>query len=81
MPKIGEQVRALHAALEGVGLRHRVLLAVKAQREPEVLAYVRRLGAPGSPGSVGLDVCSPGELLHGLAHGWRAEEISYTGRT
>jgi len=79
LPKIGEQVCALHAALEGVGLRHRVLLAVKAQREPEVLAYVRRLGESGSPGSVGLDVCSPGELLHGLAHGWRAEEISYTG--
>ena len=79
LQKIGEQVRALQAALESVGLRHRVLLAVKAQREPEVLAYVRRLGASGSPGSVGLDVCSPGELLHGLARGWQATEVSYTG--
>ncbi len=79
LQKIGEQARALHAALEGVGLRHRVLLAVKAQREPEVLAFVRGLGAPGEHGSVGLDVCSPGELLHGLAHGWQADEISYTG--
>jgi len=79
LEKIGEQARALQAALGAVGLRHRVQLAMKAQREPEVLAYVRRLGAPGSPQSVGLDVCSPGEVLHGLAQGWQATEISYTG--
>jgi len=79
LQKIGEQVRGLEAALEGAGLRHRVLLAVKAQREPEVLAYVRRLGSPGAQGSVGLDVCSPGEVEHGLAHGWQAAEMSYTG--
>jgi diaminopimelate decarboxylase len=28
---------------------------------------------------VGIDVCSPGELEWALEHGWRAEEISYTG--
>ncbi len=28
---------------------------------------------------MGLDACSPGEVLHGLAHGWQASEISYTG--
>jgi diaminopimelate decarboxylase len=79
LEKIGEQARALQEALASAGLRHRVQLALKAQREPEVLAYVRGLGAPGSPESVGLDVCSPGEVLHGLAHGWQASEISYTG--
>jgi diaminopimelate decarboxylase len=79
LQKVGEQARVLQAALESAGLQHRVLLALKAQREPDVLAFVRHLGAPGSPEAVGLDVCSPGELLHGLAHGWRAEEISYTG--
>jgi diaminopimelate decarboxylase len=26
-----------------------------------------------------MDVCSPGEVRHALAHGWRPEEISYTG--
>lgn len=79
LQRVREQVDALRTALEGAGLRHRVLLALKAQREPEVLACVRACGAPGATGSVGLDVCSPGELLHGLAHGWLAEEISYTG--
>jgi diaminopimelate decarboxylase len=28
---------------------------------------------------VGMDVCSPGELRWALDHGWRDEEISYTG--
>jgi len=77
--RIGEQVRGLQAALGDAGLRHRVLLALKAQREPEVLTYVRGLGGPGSPESIGLDVCSPGEALHGLALGWEPREISYTG--
>jgi diaminopimelate decarboxylase len=79
LSKVDEQSRRLHAALDAAGLRHRVLLAMKAQREPEVLGYVRSLGAPGTPESVGLDVCSPGELLHGLCHGWLPDEISYTG--
>ena len=77
--RIEEQVRALQEALSRAGLRHRVRLAMKAQREPEVLAFLRGLGAPGTPGCVGLDVCSPGETLHGLAHGFLPEEISYTG--
>jgi len=79
LARIGEQARALHDALGAVGLRHRVLLAMKAMREPEVLAYMRALGEPGSPSSVGLDICSPGEMVHGLAQGWTPEEISYTG--
>ncbi len=79
LKRVGEQVAALQEALTGAGLRCRVLLALKAQREPEVLAYVRRLGAAEGAKLVGLDVCSPGEVLHGLAHGWRANEISYTG--
>jgi diaminopimelate decarboxylase len=79
LQKIGEQVRALQSCLAAAGLRHRVLLAVKAQREPKVLAFVRALGRPGDAGGVGLDVCSPGEVMHGLARGWLPEEISYTG--
>ena len=54
-------MRALQGALARAGLRCRTRLAMKAQREPEVLALVRRLGGSGSPESVGLDVCSPGE--------------------
>jgi diaminopimelate decarboxylase len=56
-----------------------VRLALKAQRAPEVLAALRALGSPGSPGAVGVDVCSPGELLHALENGFAAEEVSYTG--
>jgi diaminopimelate decarboxylase len=77
--RIEEQARALQGSLDGAGLRHRVRLALKAQREPEALAVLRSLGPPGSPQSVGIDACSPEEVLHALANGWRGEEISYTG--
>jgi diaminopimelate decarboxylase len=77
--RVAEQVRALQGAMAGAGLRHRVRLALKAQREPDFLAYLRRLGPAGSPESVGMDVCSPGELRWALGHGWRPSEISYTG--
>lgn len=77
--RVEEQVRALQGALERAGLRHKVRLALKAQREPEALALLRSLGPPGSAQGVGIDACSPQEVLHALDHGWRGEEISYTG--
>jgi diaminopimelate decarboxylase len=77
--RVAEQVRALRSAFEGAGLDGRVRLALKAQHESELLRYVRTLGEPGAPESVGMDVCSPGELEWTLEHGWRDEEISYTG--
>jgi diaminopimelate decarboxylase len=77
--RIEEQARALQDALAGAGLRGRVRLAVKAQRAPEALAVLRSLGPPGDPRSVGIDACSPRELLLALEHGWIPEEISYTG--
>jgi diaminopimelate decarboxylase len=79
LERMREQVRALQSAFASGGLRARVRLALKAQREPEALAFLRDLGAPGTPESIGMDVCSPGELLLALEHGWNAEEISYTG--
>ena len=57
-------------------IRDSVRLALKAQRAPEVLAALRARGAPGSPDAVGIDACSPGEVLHALEHGFTAEEIS-----
>ncbi len=71
--RIREQARSLADAFERAGLSLRLRLALKAQREPEVLAFVRTLG------SVGIDACSPGEVRHALAQGWAAEEISFTG--
>jgi diaminopimelate decarboxylase len=77
--RVEEQARALQGALERAGLRHRVRLALKAQREPAFLAFLRGLGAPGTPEGVGIDACSPGEVRWALEHGWRPSEISYTG--
>ncbi len=73
LPRIAEQAEALLHAFERAGAPFRLRLAIKAQRDPQVLAYVRSLG------SVGVDVCSPGELRHALEHGWTPREISYTG--
>jgi diaminopimelate decarboxylase len=77
--RVEEQARALQGALGRAGLRHRVRLALKAQREPAFLAVLRGLGPPGSEESVGMDVCSPGEVRWALDHGWQPSEISYTG--
>jgi diaminopimelate decarboxylase len=44
-----------------------------------ILEVLRGLGEPGSPRSVGIDACSPGEVVHALANGWRPAEISFTG--
>ncbi len=71
--RIAEQARGLTEAFERVGVPFRLRLALKAQRDPEVLAFVRGLG------SVGIDACSPGEVRHALAHGWEPDEISFTG--
>lgn len=79
LDRFGENVRRLGAAFDGAGLTVRQRFALKANREPEVLAVLRALGRPGESGSVGIDACSPGEVTHAISHGWRAEEISYTG--
>ena len=74
-----ENVRALQGALERAGVPHVVRFALKAGPDPRILAVLRALGGPGEPGSIGIDACSPGEVLHALANGWRADEISHTG--
>lgn len=79
LERVREQVRALQSAFERAALDGRVRLALKAQHEPELLRFVRGLGGPGSPQSVGMDVCSPRELEWAVVHGWRPDEISYTG--
>ena len=72
--RVREQAWALRDAFAAAGLRGIVRLALKAQREPELLAFLRS-EAPG----VGMDVCSPGEVDWALANGWTPGEISYTG--
>jgi diaminopimelate decarboxylase len=70
---IEEQARGLEDAFASAGAPFRLRLAMKAQRDPAVLAFVRELR------TVGIDACSPGEVRAALEHGWRADEISYTG--
>ncbi|MDQ6795096.1 MAG: diaminopimelate decarboxylase [Chloroflexota bacterium] len=77
--RFGENIRSLQNALGGAGLPYIVRFALKANREPEILAVLRELGGPGDPDSVGIDACSPGEVLHARVNGWRAGEISFTG--
>jgi diaminopimelate decarboxylase len=79
LDRFGENVRRLGDAFARAGLPVRQRFALKANREREVVAALRALGAPGEPGAVGIDACSPGEVIHALEHGWRADEISFTG--
>lgn len=79
LARFGENARAIQAAFAPTGLRFRLRFALKASPFPEILGVFRALGAPGTPGSVGIDACSPGEVLRALECGWRPEEISYTG--
>jgi diaminopimelate decarboxylase len=79
LARYAENARAFHAAFARAGVPFRLRFALKANPYPEVLAVFRALGAPGAPESVGIDACSPGEVLRALECGWRADEISYTG--
>ena len=79
LTRFAENARELQTALARAGLRYVVRFALKANREAEVLAVLRALGEPGSVDAVGIDACSPGEVLHALASGWRPDEISFTG--
>ena len=71
--RVEEQARALAGAFARASLSFRLRLALKAQRDPRVLAFVRDLRF------VGIDACSPGEVLHALDNGWPPEEVSFTG--
>jgi diaminopimelate decarboxylase len=74
LERVAEQAYALRHALEAAGVPGAVRLALKAQREPALLRFLRER-AP----FVGMDVCSPGEIEWAARHGWGPHEISYTG--
>jgi diaminopimelate decarboxylase len=79
LDRVAENAVRLRDALAATGVPYRLRFALKANREPEVLAVLRNLGEPGAPEAVGIDACSPGEVVHALANGWRPDEISFTG--
>jgi diaminopimelate decarboxylase len=69
--RFAENARRLLDALDRAGLRHRLRFALKANPEPQILEVLRQL--------VGIDACSPGEVVRALECGFPPEEISYTG--
>jgi diaminopimelate decarboxylase len=68
--RFAENAERLGAALAAAGLRQRLRFALKANPDPRALAVLRPL--------VGIDACSPGEVLRALECGWTAAEISVT---
>jgi diaminopimelate decarboxylase len=77
--RFAENARRIQAAFAPTGVPFRLRFALKANPLPEVLAVFRGLGAPGTADGVGIDACSPGEVLRALECGWTPGEISYTG--
>jgi diaminopimelate decarboxylase len=77
--RFAENARRLRAALASTGRPFVLRFALKANPLPEVLEVFRGLGTPGSPDSVGIDACSPGEVDRAIECGWEPAEISYTG--
>ncbi len=77
--RFAENARRMQAAFVPTGVPFRLRFALKANPLPEILSVFRELGAPGAPNSVGVDACSPGEVLRALECGWLPDEISYTG--
>lgn len=71
--RVAANARRLRAAFERAQLPHRLHYALKANRLPAYLSTLRALG------NVGIDCCSPHEVLIALGAGWKPEEISYTG--
>ena len=77
--RFAENARRLQSALADAGIPFRLRFALKANPLPEVLAVFRGMGAAGSPDSIGIDACSPGEVERAIECGWQPEEISFTG--
>jgi diaminopimelate decarboxylase len=68
--RFAENAERLAAALDGAGLHHRLRFALKANPDPRALEVLRPL--------VGIDACSPGEVVRALECGWPAADISVT---
>jgi diaminopimelate decarboxylase len=74
LASVREQAERLRDAMAAAGLPYRVRFALKAQRDPGFLRFLRE-----ETPFVGMDVCSPGEAALALEYGWAPAEISYTG--
>ena len=72
--RISRNIERLHNALSQLDA-HRIYYAIKANRFAPVLTTIK------SGEKCGVDVCSPGELLHAFSCGFARGEISYTANS
>lgn len=66
-------LQRLHDALSRAGLSYRLYYAMKANRNPSLLTYLRVSDL------CGIDVCSLDELRAAIGSGFSEEQISFTG--
>lgn len=71
--RVGENIGRLRGALDAARVPHDLYYAIKANRFAPLLEYLR------ADGRCGIDACSPAEVELALAHGFREQEISFTG--
>jgi diaminopimelate decarboxylase len=71
--RVKKNIERLSGAMSSAGLDHRIYYAIKANRSPALLSYLR------SQNLCGVDVCSTGELVHAFGCGFSADAISFTG--
>jgi diaminopimelate decarboxylase len=72
--RIASNIARLHDALSQLDA-YKIFYAIKANRFAPVLTHIK------STGLCGVDVCSPGELLHAFSCGFERNEISYTAHS
>ncbi len=72
--RIAANIGRLQKTLSQLG-SYKIFYAIKANRFAPVLTYIK------SRGLSGVDVCSPGELLHAFSCGFKPNEISYTAHS
>lgn len=70
--RIRRNLERLHEALAATSLSHKVFFAMKANRFPPLLTYLKTTGL------CGVDVCSTLETLMAQSCGFRPDEISHT---
>jgi diaminopimelate decarboxylase len=68
---VQRQLRRMQAALRSVGVAHRIFYAMKSNRHAGVLEAVR------ATADVGIDACSPREVVLAREAGFAASEISF----
>ncbi|GAB2885043.1 diaminopimelate decarboxylase [Microbulbifer echini] len=71
--RIRENIKRLRVALSQTGLEFDIYYAMKANRNPSILTHL------AANGDIGIDACSPKEVLRAMSCGFSAEKISFTG--